>query len=110
MKVRDGQVIHQMHCSDILQAVPNDGSPGLMQVIVAALLGSKNTFFTMTNILSGLTIVHETESKEKEGQKRPLTEAELKESSSSQTEQKRTKRTEGTACATQETLAELSVS
>ena len=109
-QVRNGQIIHQMQCSPILDTSPGGGSPGLIQVTIAALLGSKDAFFKATNIRAGLTVVREEpESKGKKIRKQPFRKAAKKRSSSSQTGQKRKKRT-GTARATQEIPADLSVS
>jgi len=105
-QVRNGQIIHQMRCSPILETAPNDGSPSLIQVTIAALLGVKDAFFKETNIRTGITVTN----KEEESPKPPMKEAAKKANLSFQKAQKRNGRIGGTVHATREISAELSVS
>lgn len=53
---RNGHLVHQMRCSNILQAIPAAGSslPGAFQITIAALLGPKRAFFDARGITYSL--------------------------------------------------------
>ena len=53
---RNGRLVHQMRCSNILPTIPAPGSslPGAFQITIAALLGPKHAFFNARGINYGL--------------------------------------------------------
>lgn len=53
---RNGYLVHQMRCSNILQTIPapGNGLPGAFQITIATLLGPKHAFFNARGITYGL--------------------------------------------------------
>lgn len=56
--VHNGDIVHQLQCSPILDTIPaNDNLPGAFKVTIAALLGPKNSFFRANGMAIGLAYV-----------------------------------------------------
>lgn len=59
---RNGHIVHQLQCSDILDTIPaNDSLPGGLKVTIAALLGLKNSFLNANGMAVGIAYVIPTE-------------------------------------------------
>ena len=54
--LRNGNIVHQLRCSDILRTIPgpNYGLPGAFQITIAALLGPKHVFFNANGMTVGI--------------------------------------------------------